>query len=57
MAERTHNETWSLNDEQLGGLMERIVPWAESNFADLDAAEDVRWAFGLSAVHGLVARE
>ena len=53
MADRTHNETWSLNDEQLGDLMERIVPWAESSFDDLDAAEDVQWAFGLSAVQGL----
>lgn len=53
MADRTHNETWSLNDEQLGGLMERIVPWAESNFDDLDAVEDVQWSFGLSAVAGL----
>ena len=53
MADRTHNETWSLNDEQLGGLMERIVPWAESNFDDLDAVEDVRWTFGLSAIAGI----
>lgn len=53
MADRTHNETWSLNDEQLGGLMERIVPWAEANFDDLDAVEDVHWSFGLSAVAGL----
>ena len=53
MGERTHNETWSLNDEQLRGLMERIVPWAESNFEDLDAVEDVQWAFGLSTVTGL----
>ena len=53
MADRSHNETWSLDDQQLGALMERIVPWAESNFDDLDAEEDVRWAFGLAAVRGL----
>ena len=56
MADRTHNETWSLNDAQLGDLMRRITPWAEANFDDLDAAEDVAWSFGLSAVHGLVPR-
>ena len=53
MADRAHNETWSLNDEQLGALMRRILPWAESNFADLDAVEEVRWAFDLYTVAGL----
>ena len=53
MAGRTHNETWSLNDEQLSGLMARILPWAEANFEDLDAEEEVRWSFGLSAMRGL----
>ena len=53
MAERAHNETWSLNDEQLNGLMAHIRPWAAANFEDLDAVEEVRWSFGLSAVRGL----
>ena len=53
MAERTHNETWSLNDDQLDGLMERIRPWAEAHFDNLDAVEAVRWSFGLSAIRGL----
>ncbi len=53
MGERSHNETWSLDDAQLDGLMRRIVPWAEAHFEDLDAQEDVRWSFGLAAVHGL----
>lgn len=53
MAERTHNETWSLNDDQLDGLMQQIEPWAKANFQDMDAVEDVQWAFGLSAVAGL----
>ncbi len=53
MAERTHNETWSLDDAQLDGLMKRIRPWAEASFDDLDAEEEVHWSFGLSAIHGL----
>ncbi len=53
MGDRTHNETWSLNDEQLSGLMMRIEPWAEAEFADLDAVEEVRWEFGLYPIHGL----
>ncbi len=53
MAHRAHNETWSLNDEQLSGLMERVRPWAEAHFDDLDAAEEVRWEFGLYPIHGL----
>lgn len=53
MGNRTHNETWSLNDEQLSGLMARIEPWAEAEFADLDAVEGVRWEFGLYPVHGM----
>ena len=53
MAVRAHNETWSLNDEQLNGLMARIRPWAEANFDDLDTIEDVRWSFALSAIRGL----
>ena len=53
MSDRTHNETWSLNDDQLGDLMEQIRPWAERHFEDLDAVEDVQWSFGLAAVSGL----
>lgn len=53
MGDRTHNETWSLNDAQLSGLMARIQPWAEAEFADLDAVEEVRWEFGLYPIHGL----
>ena len=53
MAGRTHNETWSLNDQQLDGLMARIRPWAEAHFDDLDAVEEGEWAFGLSAIRGL----
>ena len=53
MGERTHNETWSLNDEQLSALMARIEPWAEAEFADLDAVEEVRWEFALYPIHGL----
>ncbi len=53
MAERTHNETWSLNDEQLVDVMAQILPWAETHFDDLDAVEDVQWSFGLAAVAGL----
>ncbi len=53
MASRTHNETWSLDDAQLAGLMARITPWAESEFDDLDLQEDVQWQFELFPVHGL----
>ncbi len=53
MASRTHNETWSLNDEQLAGLMALITPWAEENFDDLDAREEVNWEFGLYPITGL----
>ena len=53
MAGRTHNETWSLNDAQLAVLMERIRPWAQANFSDLDAKEEVQWSFALHAVRGL----
>ena len=53
MASRTHNETWSLNDEQLSGLMALITPWAEANFEDLDVTEEVNWEFGLYPITGL----
>ncbi len=53
MANRTHNETWSLNDAQLTALMARIRPWAQANFANLDAKEEVQWSFALHPVRGL----
>ena len=53
MANRTHNETWSLNDEQLAALMARIEPWAASHFENLDAREAVQWTFGLYPIKGL----
>ncbi|MEM1114717.1 MAG: class I SAM-dependent methyltransferase [Pseudomonadota bacterium] len=53
MASRTHNETWSLNDEQLAGLMGLIRPWAEEHFEDLERKEDIKWEFGLYPVVGL----
>jgi len=53
MAERTHNETWALSEAHLSGLMARIQPWAEDEFAELDAPETVHWSFALVAVRGL----
>ena len=53
MESRTHNETWSLGDGQLDGLMQLIRPWAEANFDDLDAGEDVGREFILYPVRGL----
>ena len=53
MASRTHNETWSLDDNTLNGLMELITPWAEENIDDLDKKEDVKWEFGLYPITGL----
>ena len=53
MASRTHNETWSLNDDQLAALMARIEPWAAAHFEDLDAKEAVQWTFGLHPIKGL----
>ena len=53
MASRTHNETWSLDENTLNGLMELITPWAEENIDDLDKKEDVKWEFGLYPITGL----
>jgi ubiquinone/menaquinone biosynthesis C-methylase UbiE len=55
MADGIHNETWSLSAEQIAKLMEQLVPWAEQNFADLDAEEDVKWEFMLYPIQGLGA--
>lgn len=53
MQNKTHNETWSLDDETHGALMARLRPWAAQEFADLGADEDVRWSFEIITVVGL----
>ena len=53
MQNRTHNETWSLGNQIHGELMNRIREWADSEFDDLDAKEDVNWSFELFTVGGL----
>ena len=55
MADGTHNETWSLSREQIDALMARLRPWAEENFDDLHAEEDVQWEFMLYPIHGVGA--
>ena len=36
-------------------VMEKLTPWAQENFADLDAEEDVSWEFMLYPIHGMGA--
>lgn len=55
MNDGTHNETWSLSREQIDQLMAKLIPWAQQNFDDLDAEEDVSWEFMLYSIHGLGA--
>ena len=55
MSDGVHNETWSLSREQIDALMERLRPWAEENFDDLHAEEDVQWEFMLYPIHGVGA--
>ena len=53
MRNRTHNETWSLDDDTLNELMEEIEPWAQEEFDDLDTRETIHWQFGLYPITGL----
>jgi ubiquinone/menaquinone biosynthesis C-methylase UbiE len=53
MADGVHNETWSLSPELIAKLMDQLTPWAEQNFADLEAEEDVKWEFMLYPINGL----
>jgi len=53
MQAKTHNETWSLDDQTHGELMSRMRPWTREQYPDLDAREDVEWSFQLFAVEGL----
>lgn len=55
MAEGTHNETWSLGSDLIDQLMSKLRPWAEQNFDDLEAEEDVSWEFMLYPIAGLGA--
>ena len=55
MEEGTHNETWSLTREQIEQLMAQLRPWAEENFDDLAAEEDVKWEFMLYPIAGVGA--
>ncbi len=55
MEDGTHNETWSLTEEQIAALMAQLRPWAEANFDDLEAEEDVSWEFMLYPIHGVGA--
>jgi len=55
MEDGTHNETWSLSEEQISQLMAKLRPWAEANFDDLEAEEDVQWEFMLYPIHGVGA--
>ncbi len=55
MAQGTHNETWSLSSAQISALMERLTPWAESEFENLQQEEDVKWEFMLYPIHGMGA--
>jgi ubiquinone/menaquinone biosynthesis C-methylase UbiE len=55
MADRLHNETWSLDDEKLDGLMELMNPWTQENFPDLDREEEIQWQFALYPITGMAA--
>jgi len=52
MADRTHNETWSLDEERIRQLMARLTPWVERQFADLETEREVHWEFMLYPVRG-----
>lgn len=53
MENGVHNETWSLSREQIDALMAKVRPWAEENFEDINAAEDVHWEFHLYPISGM----
>ncbi len=53
MEDRLHNETWSLDDAKLAGLMKLMRPWTEEEFPDLDKQEVIKWEFALYPIHGM----
>ena len=55
MQDRLHNETWSLDDEKLAGLMSLMTPWVKEHFPDLDKQEEIKWEFALYPIVGMTA--
>lgn len=53
MENGVHNETWSLSRKQIDALMAKVRPWAEENFEDIHAVEDVHWEFHLYPISGM----
>ncbi|MCS7001407.1 MAG: class I SAM-dependent methyltransferase [Dehalococcoidia bacterium] len=50
MAERNDPETWALDDELLGRILERLRLWAEATWGDLTVAQPVTRRFLLTVV-------
>lgn len=53
MRARRHNETWSLDEAVLSAGLPQLENWAQEQWPDTRAEEQVCWRFMLSTVEGL----